>query len=65
MDGSRALLIEELINERIAERMNGCVDQRMAGNKGFHVHTFTDPLILTLGSRCRWSRDSMRSIMTR
>jgi hypothetical protein len=43
------------------------IDQRMTGNKGFHVHTiktFTDPLILTLGSICRWSRDSMLN-MTR
>jgi hypothetical protein len=39
MDGWRASLIVRLINGRIAERTSGCIDQRMTGNKDFHVHT--------------------------
>jgi hypothetical protein len=31
--------LEGMINGRTAERTSGCIDQRMTGNKCFHVHT--------------------------
>ena len=39
MDGWRVWLIEGLISGRIAEWTSGFIDQRVTGNKGFHVHT--------------------------
>jgi len=65
-DWSRDWLTEELLKGRVVALIKGwleikvsvCTPWRFMGS------TFTDPLILTLGKRCRWRRDSMLRIMT-
>ena len=66
-DWSRDWLMEELLNGRVVALIKGWLEIRvsMCTPWRFIGSTFTDPLIRTLGSRRRMSRDSMLSIMTR
>lgn len=66
-DRSRDWLMEELLNGRVVALINGWLEIKVSicTPLRFMGSTFTDPLILTLGKRCRWSQDSMLSILTR